>query len=218
MSPASQTVLGIDLTSSEKKATACAVLDESRLLQYVGFQRTDGDILDLAARHQPGLVAIDAPLGYPRGMDCLEQDHGCESVWPDKGRRADREVIARKISIYVITKRTFIKRMVYRAIKLAATFKERGYKVIEVYPYASKVSLFGKPIPKKTSREGRQFLYDRLNPLVSGLDDHGRLDHDLYDAIVAAYTGHLASLGKTEALGEPDEGQIVIPKVAASGI
>lgn len=150
-------------------------------------------------------------------MDCLEQDHGCESVWPDKGRRADREAITRKIPIYVITKRAFVKRMVYRAIKLAATFKERGYEVIEVYPYASKVCLFGKPIPKKTSRKGRQFLYDRLSQHVSGLDDHGRLNHDLYDVIVAAYTGHLASVGNTEALGEPDEGQIVIPKVTASG-
>ena len=216
--PTPQTILGIDLTSSEKKPTACAVLDPDRILRYVGFQRTDGDMLDLAARHRPGIVAIDAPLGFPRGMDCLEPDHGCASVWPDRGRRADREVIARKISIYVITKRTFIKRMVYRAIQLAETLEGRGHQVIEVYPYASKVRLFGKSIPKKTSLEGRRFLHSRLSPLVSGLDDHGRLNHDKYDAIVAAYTGHLASRGETEALGEPDEGQIVIPGAAAVDI
>ena len=210
-----QKTLGIDLTSSEKKPTACAVLDSACHLRYAGFQRSNEDILALVAEHRPSIVAIDAPLGFPRGTDCLEEGHGCRSEWPFKGRLSDREVIRRKISIYVITKRTFIKPMVYRAIELAKALRKQGHEVVEVYPYASKVCLFGKPIPKKTTREGLRFLQDRLSALIGGLDTYdGRLDHDQYDAIVASYTGYLASLGRTETLGLEEEGRIVIPCAA----
>ena len=207
-----QMFLGIDLTSSEKKPTACALLNADASLAHVGFERTDDDILKLVARHRPQLAAIDGPLGFPRGMDCLDQDHACESEWEFKGRLADRQVIERGISIYVITKRTFIKAMVYRAIELVAGLRKQGCEVIEVYPYASKVRLFGKPIPKKTTRPGREFLRERLGALIPGLDGYtGRLDHDLYDALTAAYTGYLHSVGRTEALGVEEEGRIILP-------
>ena len=207
------TFLGIDLTSSEAKPTACALLDSNGDLQYVGFQRSNEDILSLVDELKPAIVAIDAPLGLPKGMDCLEEGHACESEWPFKGRLGDRKIIDRGISIYVITKRTFIKPMVYRAIELARDLRERGHRVIEVYPYASKVCLFGKPIPRKSTTAGRRFLHESLRLLVGGMDGHdGSLDHDQYDAIVAAYTGYLNAAGMTEALGLEEEGQIVIPK------
>jgi predicted nuclease with RNAse H fold len=178
----------------------------------MGFRRTDADILSLADRHSPAIVAMDAPLGLPRGMDCLEEEHPCRSLWDFKGRRADREIIDRGMSIYVITKRTFIKAMVYRAIELAAGLRARGHRVIEVYPYASKVRLFGRPIPRKTGREGLRFLRAGLAPLIGGLEDYsGRVDHDLYDALVAAYTAYLHGAGRTETLGLAEEGQIVLP-------
>ena len=204
--------LGIDLTSSPKKPTACALLNSDAGLMYLGFQRTNGDILALADRSLPEIIAIDAPLGFPRGMDCLEQDHSCESEWDFKGRLADRQVIGCGISIYVITKRTFIKAMVYRAIELAGALEGQGRHVVEVYPYASKVRLFGKPIPKKTTPAGREFLRERLVGLIPGLGEYeGRLDHDLYDALVAAYTAYLHRLGRTETLGLEQEGQIILP-------
>ena len=205
--------IGIDLTSSEKKPTAYALLDETASLRGLGFKRTDNDILGLVAGQNPAIVAIDAPLGFPKGMDCLEESCPCRSDWEFKGRRCEREVIDRGMSIYVTTKRTFIKQMVYRAIKLANDLKARGHLVIEVYPYASKVSLFGRPIPKKTSREGMAFLRERLGELVGGLGAiEGRLGHDLGDAIIAAYTGYLGGLGQTEAMGVEEEGRIVIPR------
>ena len=105
--------------------------------------------------------------------------------------------------------------MVYRAIELARHLREQGNRVIEVYPYASKVSLWGKPIPKKTTMEGRRYLQQRLSTLIGVLDSHeGILDHDRLDALVAAYTGYLHGLGQTEALGLKDEGQIIVPRQA----
>ena len=149
-------------------------------------------------------------------MDCLERDHSCESVWPFKGRKAEREAIQRGISIYVLTKRTFIKAMVYRGIELADSLRERGHGVIDVYPYASKVCLFGKPIPKKNTREGRRFLRKRLAKLVPGVEALGELDHDRLDALLAAYTAYLSARRETVALGLADEGQIVVPAAVST--
>jgi predicted nuclease with RNAse H fold len=85
--------------------------------------------------------------------------------------------------------------------------------VMEVYPYASKVRLFGRPIPKKTTKAGRQWLRQRLEGLVPGLREHRRpLGHDQLDAIVAAYTAYLHGRGQAEAVGDPQEGVIYVPK------
>ena len=180
--------LGIDLTSSERKPSGAALLSRAGSLAWLGFLGSDRDILSFVEGRHPRVVAIDAPLGFPRGMDCLEESHPCESEWSFKGRQAHRAVIERGMSIYVITKRTFIKAMAYRAVSLAKDLRGLGCEVIEVYPYASKVSLFPGPIPKKTSREGRRFLTRQLRPLIPGLErEPEALSHDLCDALVAAH-------------------------------
>ena len=205
--------LGIDLTSSESKPSACAVLDSGGSLQYLGGLATDAEMLALAAEGRARTAAIDAPLGFPKGMCCLEPSCPCESAWDFKGRVCERELLRRGIGLYITTKRSFIKPMIYRAMALAGAFEERGVGVIEVYPYAAKVCLFGKPIPKKTTREGLWFLRERLSELVGGLESYsGRLDHDLCDALIAAHTARLHAGGRTEALGLEEERQIVVPQ------
>jgi len=105
-----------------------------------------------------------------------------------------------------------IKAMIYRSMALRRTLEAQGIPVIEVYPYASKVRLFGRPIPKKTTKAGRQWLRQRLEGLVPGLREYGRpLSHDELDAIVAAYTGYLHGQGQAEAVGDPQEGLIYLP-------
>ena len=183
--------MGVDLTSSYKKATACAVLGPSASLTYLGFKLTDDDILELAQKTGATSVGIDAPLGFPRGMDCLEESCKCTSVHPFGGRLCERALVDRGISLYFTTKKSFIRPMIYRARRLANRLREQGRTVLEVYPFASKVYLFGKPIPSKTKPEGVAFLRERLRPLIGGLDAWERalesweweLDHDLCDAI-----------------------------------
>ena len=206
--------LGIDLTSSEAKASGCALLDSNGSLLEVVAARADSDILALADRLNPSIVAMDSPLGLPTGMCCLEETCPCTSVHPFKGRQCEQEMARRGIPLYFTTKRSIIKRMTYRAIELAGALTEKGCRVLEVYPYASKLALFGKPIPPKTTREGIDFLRRRLSRLIPGVDTHrDALDHDLCDALVAAYTAYLHGLGRTEAVGLPEEVCIVMPKL-----
>ena len=57
------TILGIDLTASECKPTACAVLDARGRLAHLGFERADVDILALA-RNQG--VASERQIALPK--------------------------------------------------------------------------------------------------------------------------------------------------------
>ena len=204
--------LGIDPTCSETRPTACALLDSEGRLAHLTRQHTNADMLALAEEWRPSLVAIDSPLGFPKGMCCLEESCPCRSVHEFKGRVCERELLGRGISLYITTKRSFIKPMIYRAIDLAGDLESRGCEVLEVYPYASKVGLFGKPIPPKSSREGLEFLRRRLERLIPGLSSYkDRLNHDHCDALVAAYTARLHRLGLTESVGLREEVPIVMP-------
>ena len=204
--------LGIDLTSSESRASACALLDDRGSLADLTSLSKVSDILAFARERSPSIVAIDAPLGFPKGMCCLEEACGCSSVWPFKGRVCERELARRGIPLYFTTKRSIIKTMVYRAMRLSEKLATHGVRVLEVYPYAAKVALFGKPIPRKTTREGIAFLRGRLRGLVPGVARYdGVLSHDLCDALVAAHTAFLHDRGDTVAVGLREEACIVVP-------
>jgi predicted nuclease with RNAse H fold len=89
--------------------------------------------------------------------------------------------------------------------------KQAG-QVIEVYPFASKVRLFGKTMPRKTTKQGMNFLRDKLGDILPGLKPYlDMFDHDLCDAAVAAYTALLYHQNRVEALGNSEEGLIFIP-------
>jgi|TARA_B100000315_G_C14587517_1_gene593880 predicted nuclease with RNAse H fold len=204
--------LGIDLTTTEQKPTACALLDASGALASVDKLRTDDEMVALVREASPSIIAIDSPLGLPLGMDCLEENCDCQSVHEFKGRRGERELIDEGINLYLTTKRSIIKPMVYRAMSLAERFRALGAEVIEVYPFASKVRVFGRPIPPKNTREGREFLRRRLEEIIPGLAaDERRLDHDCLDALIAAYTARLHAEGATDAMGFEEEVKIVVP-------
>lgn len=102
--------------------------------------------------------------------------------------------------------------MVYRGIMLGNKLREQGNEVIEVYPYASKVRLFGRHLLKKTTADGIAWLRERLSGLfMDTYTCRDKWNHDLCDAAVAAYTGFLYICGDIEALGDPEEGLMYIP-------
>jgi len=210
-----KTYLGIDLTSSAARPSGYAVLGEGARLVEVGSVASDAQILRLAARWQPQFVAIDAPIGLPRGLCCLEKSCACLPAAADGKRVCEREVSRRGIGIFFTTKRSIIKRMAYRAIELRRRLENEGVRVLEVFPYASKVLLFGRPLPKKTTADGLAYLRHRLEGLMDDLSTRGPLTHDELDAVVAAYTAYLKDRGRAEEVGDPVEGAICLPRVSA---
>jgi hypothetical protein len=196
------TYLGLDPASSEARPSGYAVLDEQARLLAVGLVTTDEEILGLASRWRPRLVALDAPLSWP--------------VDPEsKGRQCEIQLAHEGIGTFRTTSRTIIRALVERGVALSAEMRSRGLEVIEVYPYGSKVRLFGRPIPKKTAPEGRAWLRRRLEGLMPGLAHHGGpLSHDELDAVVAAYTALLRDRGLTEDVGDPAEGVVCVPRRA----
>jgi len=164
------------------------------------------------SRYELELIAIDAPLSLPKGLCCLEESCSCQPRAKVKGRNCERELARLGIPCYFTTKKSIIKAMVYRGIRLKTELEAMGYKVIEVYPYASKLRLFGKPIPPKLRPEGLTFLKQRICQLLPSITAYiDGFNHDMCDAAIAAYTAFLCTRGKTELCGEPEEGTICLP-------
>ncbi len=180
-----------------------------------GLLGPDEDILSFVEEHQPHVVAIDAPLSLPLGLCCLEEGCPCCPLGEGQGRECERQLSRLGIGSYYTTKRSIIKEMVYRGLKVAKELSERGWPFVEVYPYGSKIRLFGR-LPRKTTRQGRAMLQGHLRRcgLQIPPPEEKLLSHDILDALVAAYTGYLYARGETGALGDPQEGLLHLPRLS----
>lgn len=200
-------IVGLDLTSSDKKPSGLANYD-GHCYDY-SLLRTDGEITEYCKGAK--IIAIDSPLKLPRGFCCLEESCDCHLGKPN-GRSCERELVKMGIPLYFTTKKSIIKNMIYRAMRLVKVLGED--RVIEIYPYSIKVTLFGKPIPKKSTKEGLLKLKELISGVVNiPLDELLPLNHDICDAILATYTGYLFLEGKTLSVGDLAESPIVIPKI-----
>ena len=206
---------GIDLTSTAAKPSACLGLDDKLQLVYLGFAGEDSDIVAIANLYSPQVIAIDAPLSLPLGLCCLEESCGCQPKSGRKNRQCDQELRQQGIPCYPTSKKTFIKSLIYRGIELKtviASAAKQSVQVIEIYPYASKVRLFGKVIPRKTTAQGMAFLKAQLENTLPCLKPYlDEFDHNLCDAAVAAYTAFLYCQNMVDALGNSEEGLIFVP-------
>jgi len=204
--------IGIDLTSSPERASACIGLDDNLNLGFAGFLHSDTDLVALVISQAPRVTAIDAPLTLPKGLCCLEESCRCQPI-QGKGRECERQLARLGIPCYFTTKRSIIKRMMYRGVELKRRLEDRGYQVIEVYPYASKVRLWGKPVPSKARSAGLALSRAKLANLMPSLTPHvADFDHHLCDAALAAHTAYLHHRNATEQIGSLKEGAIYIPK------
>jgi predicted nuclease with RNAse H fold len=202
---------GIDLTATEQKPSACVCLNASLDAVYCKLLSTDDALVDGINRNSPEIVAIDAPLSLPSGFCCLDEDCMCHLQSREKRRLSERELARSGIPCYFTTKKSIIKKMVGRAVNLKRELEGLGYTVIEVYPYASKVCLFGTPVPRKTTTEGLAWLRNRIKSLIN-YPEIPSWNHDLCDAALAAYTGYLYVKGDVDMVGDVGEGLIYIPK------
>jgi len=197
--------VGLDLAARPWRPTGAAVLTEGKIHPALLFG--DDDILEFVGRHRPGLVAVDAPLSLPAGRCCLRTDCDCRRF--GIARRCDRELVRLGFRVFWTALPSMVE-LTRRGIALARRLRAEGFRVVEVFPGAAQQRL---GLPRK--QDNRSQLARRLAEgwgLILPADR--KLTHDELDAATAAVVGLLYLQGSAEAVGDPAEGQIILPRAA----
>ncbi len=181
------TVMGIDLSASEKRFSGVCILRGLKAQTFL--VKSDEALVGLAKRFRPKLIAIDAPLSLPI-----------------KGgfRQCDRELLKRGIRIFPATFGA-MKQLTERGISLKKRFEAEGFHVIEVFPGGAQ-DLLGLP------RKHRDLTKLKLGLSQLGLKGlRENATHDEIDAATAAFVGWLHLNGFTELFSDGQGGGIVMP-------
>jgi uncharacterized protein YprB with RNaseH-like and TPR domain/predicted nuclease with RNAse H fold/dephospho-CoA kinase len=198
-------VIGIDLTGSESRPTGWCLLDGA----FAVTQRisSDEDLIKATLESSPSLVSIDSPLSLPLGRITVTDDDPGRDKYKIT-RYCERVLRKRGISVYPCLILS-MQSLTARGIRLAQRFRSLGIPVIESYPGAAQDIM---NIPRKKAD---------LSLLKQGLSDFGirgdfitsQVSHDELDAITSAIVGLFYMSGRFEALGNEDEGYLIIPEV-----
>jgi predicted nuclease with RNAse H fold len=194
------TVLGVDLAGSPSRPTGmCLLRGNGQCVTWIAHR--DGEIVESAVRHRPRVVAVDAPLSIPKGRRSLDRPE------PIHFRQCDLELRQRRIKFFPITIGP-MRVLTKRGIALKQSLEELGFKVIEVFPGGAQDVL---GLPRK--QHG-------LPKLIRGLRRRGMrglisaVTGDEADAATCALTGLMYVRGDYAALGDINEGQIIMPRAA----
>ena len=199
------TIVGIDLTGSEKRLSGWAAVTGSNLT--MALVESDAELTENTLAADPFLVSIDSPLSLPTGrISEFDDDPGRHEY--GIVREAERQLLKRGIRVYPALLPS-MQRLTRRGIELATRLRKCGIPVIESYPGAAQ-DILGIP-RKKTSLkhliEGlRRFGYASL---TSG----GKFSHDELDAATSALVGQFMLAGYWEAMGTVEEDYLIVPTV-----
>jgi uncharacterized protein YprB with RNaseH-like and TPR domain/predicted nuclease with RNAse H fold/dephospho-CoA kinase len=202
------TVIGIDLTGSERKPSGICVLrgDQAETTML----RSDDEIVAFVRDAEPVLVSIDSPLSLPRGRNIVTDDDPARSEFGIM-RVCERILKRRGINVYPCLLPS-MQRLTERGIRLAARLRTGGTPVIESYPGAAQDIL---SIPRKGA--GAEWLKMGLIEFgIRGDYTTKTVRHDELDAITSALVGSFFLAGKYEGLGGPDEGSLIVPDLNAT--
>ncbi|MDR1584348.1 MAG: ribonuclease H-like domain-containing protein [Prevotellaceae bacterium] len=199
-------VVGIDLTGSEEKATGwCHLSYDKAITKRIN---SNADLIKETLKCKPDLVSIDSPLSLPIGRKTVfDDDEGRDEF--GIMRICERILKKRGVSVYPSLIPS-MQKLTQRGILLANEFRKIGVPVIESYPGAAQ-DILGIP------RKGTSLEY-----LVKGLKAFGikgkyeDVSHDELDAITSAMLGYFFWCGKFEALGNEQENYLIIPDVEKS--
>ena len=179
--------IGIDLSASEQKPTGWAII-EKRRVKATQFH-TDEEIIRKTVKANPSIVAIDAPLTFPKqGML----------------RQADRQMYKLGYPVFPPLFRT-MQKLTERGVKISEILRLKGLEVIEVHPASSRKAL---SMPTKDWRK-IQAVFRHIG--LRGEHEKRVLTRHEIDAVTAALTGLLYLEGKTRLVGDAAEGIIVVP-------
>jgi predicted nuclease with RNAse H fold len=194
--------VGIDLAASEKRKTGWACLRGAH--SVTGRLETDDEIVAESLSMHPHVVSIDAPLGLPKGRDCVRDDCQCRRF--GIMRESGRELRKRGIHVFPCLLPS-MQSLTLRGMNLRKRFEKEGLNVIESYPGAAQDIL---RLPRK--QVGVEKLRAGLASLgITGASNGEKTSHDELDAITSALVGYFYMCGKYEALGNAEEGYLIIP-------
>lgn len=199
----SSRIVGIDLTGSDKKPSGWALLQED--LVICRTVRTDEEIIHQTLAGKPDLVSIDSPLSIPRGRCCMSDD--CECRRHGITRECERELKRRGISVYWCLIQS-MQGLTKRGIHLAQEFRKSGVEVIESFPGAAQ-DIMGIP-RKRASLEQLRAGLEAFG--IRGIPAFEDITHDELDAVTSAAVGAFYLAGMYEALGNPDEDYLIVPR------
>ncbi|RYD85886.1 MAG: DUF429 domain-containing protein [Verrucomicrobiaceae bacterium] len=226
-------ILGIDLSSQPENTAVCELIwpDDGNIEVSYIFLGCSDDKLDELVK-ESDVVGIDAPFGWPTAFryavaGWTSQRWDCEEIQKSlRLRTTDLAVRERghKAPLSVSSERIALPAMRAMALLLRheVTDKIGDKKFFEVYP-AGSLACWGLPCSgyKKgeKSRDLREKILNGIRDLLPELDlDEKFAENDHYlDALVAAITAKMASIGQTEKPGDlqkdaaKEEGWIHLP-------
>ena len=201
-------IIGIDLTGSEKRASGIALLQNNQVITKL--LKKDDEIIKFILENNVDLVSIDSPLSLPKGrISVYDNDPGREKY----GIMRECEKILKKRGINVYpTLIPSMQKLTKRGIELANRLRKFGIPVIESYPGVVQ-DIIGLP-RKQVS----------LDLLKKGLKTFGLegdfekkdISHDEIDAITSALVGVFFLSKHFEAIGTIDENFMIIPSLKAN--
>jgi len=180
-------IVGIDLAGTPKNPTGWTLWRNKTILTCHLY--TDSEIIKNSTTHQPTIIAIDAPLSLPK-----------------KGimRKADLQMRAHGYRVFPPLLPA-MEKLTTRAIEISQKIIKEGFNIIEVHPTSTRKAL---KMPIKDWNKVQEVF---LNMGLEGdLRNRTLSPHEL-DAVTAALTGHLHLNRKTQLIGSPKEGYIVVP-------
>ena len=181
-------IIGIDLAGKPENPTGWATWENKKVKTTLLYM--DNQILEAITQNKPEIIAVDAPFSLPKSGLL---------------RKADKEMIKSGYRVFppiLPAMRT----LTMRAMKLNRLISEIGFKTIEVHPTSTCKAL---NIPPKD--------WGKIQTVLTQIGLEGDLKvrtltpHEI-DAVIAALTAYLYMRNQTEALGDEEEGYIIIPK------
>jgi uncharacterized protein YprB with RNaseH-like and TPR domain/predicted nuclease with RNAse H fold/dephospho-CoA kinase len=206
---AAATIVGLDLTGSEKRLTGMCVLRGDRAETMT--VRTDDEIVALALAAKPDLVSIDSPLCLPAGRTSVfdndpHRHHGIMRI-------CERILKRRGINVYPCLLPS-MQKLTARGMEIAERLRQHGIATIECYPGAAQ-DIMG--IPRKGA--GEEWLKLGMAEFgVHGPFEEERVTHDELDAITCSIVGAFHLAGMTEGLAGPGEEPMIIPRLDAQPV
>lgn len=200
----SYNIVGIDLAGKVESRTGLCFLRGNQAITEVAH--VNEDIFSFIAKTKPDIISIDAPLSLPKGRTSVYDDDPSRKECGIL-RYCERELKRRNINSYPALIRS-MQELTKRGIQLAAHFRSLGIPVIECFPGAAQDVV---QLPRKRTDESllKRGLYEFG---LRGPFETEKVCHDELDAITAALVAQFYISGYYEALGIPEENNMIIPQ------